>query len=332
MNRRQLLRTAGGVSAAGLIPGCFDRGGSPQENTPSSDGAHSGFTDDCTIQIDAPESIAIRETLSLSISIVNDGSKSCPNGAPIVVSVAGTQPETRPTKISREIAVAPGGEDQVTVELVANYENLEAGALTIGDNQWAVSVGDVVVRTGTFELKDGPVAWFQPDEAKLCPVCNMVTKPYEGWHAQATLRDGSRLEFCSTGCAMTYWANPDRFEPSSEAYQSELTFSEKDDLSTIWAPDFTDVDTNPTDGSSSSHPGWQEFIDVGTGYVVIDPQTFTKYTTPMSGGSPLCFAEYDDAVHYCEENENVSEADIVELDQLSEMHVGSIYRGRYLDR
>lgn len=331
MHRRTFLLASGGVAFTGGLSGCLDvddgtNTTKSQENDPTPT-LGSAAIENLRISVEAPGDVTIRDPLEVTVSVANEGAKA--HTVPLDISVEGVDPSTPPERTRVSLSVDAHDSETTSIEVETDYQHVEAGNLVLGDNRWTVAVGDALKRSGTFELLDGPVPWYQPDDEKLCAVCNMITEPYGGWNAQASITDGSRIEFCSLGCAVEYWANPNDHDASSEAYQNEFNYADQDDLVSMWAPAFTDVDTNPDDGSSAVHPGWEHLIDMREGYFVLDPHTFRKYTTPMSGGSPVCFKRFDDAIQYCEDDEELSEDDIVALDELAESDAGLLYRGRY---
>ncbi|WP_255191857.1 nitrous oxide reductase accessory protein NosL [Natronobeatus ordinarius] len=239
--------------------------------------------------------------------------------------------------LEQEVTVDADESEEVTFEVPAAYKNLELGDLTLKENDLEVTVdldGEIETDEETLTIEDATVEWFQPDGDKWCPVCNMATEMYEAWHAIISHEDGSRPEFCSTGCAVQYWVKPGWFIENmrDDTYRGMNPATAEDNLVTMWAPDFTDISGEEL----TDHPGYEEFIDHRDGYIVLDDDTVSKFSTPMGGGSPVCFADYDDAVDYVNgdlENlpddvdmSNVTEDDIVTLEELDEENT-AVYDG-----
>ncbi|WP_255191859.1 nitrous oxide reductase accessory protein NosL [Natronobeatus ordinarius] len=314
MNRRTYLKYSG-IALTTAAAGCLDTDG-PIEGQ---------------LRVtESPERVTIREAIEFAVTVANES-----DAAQEVTVTADVNGERH----SEPTTVAGGDSETVTVAVPTGYEQVEAGALTLGENEWMVEADAISgSERGTVSLQDASVEWYQPDREKLCPVCNMFTERYEGWHAQATHADGSRIEFCALGCAVEYWVHPEAHE-SEMGYDGKHEGTVENELETIWAPDFTDVDLDPDDGSSSAHPGWESFIDMRDGYFVLDGRTFRKFTTPMPGGSPVCFADYDDALAYVDgdlpnlpddvDMENVTEDDVVTLEELADSGAGELYREEY---
>ncbi|MDQ2050069.1 nitrous oxide reductase accessory protein NosL [Natronolimnohabitans sp. A-GB9] len=238
--------------------------------------------------------------------------------------------------LEQDVTVDAGDSETVTFDVPAAYKNLELGDLKLKENDLEVTVdldGETDRDDDTLTIEDATVEFFQPDDDKWCPVCNMATEQYEAWHAIISHEDGSRPEFCSTGCAVQYWVKPGWFfENMRDDTYRGMTPATEEDLVTMWAPDFTDVSGEDLD----EHPGYEAFIDLRDGYIVLDGDTVSKFSTPMGGGSPVCFADYDDAVDYVNgdlENlpedvdmSNVTEDDIVTLEELDEDNT-AVYDG-----
>ncbi|MDQ2050068.1 nitrous oxide reductase accessory protein NosL [Natronolimnohabitans sp. A-GB9] len=248
---------------------------------------------------------------------------------------------------SSEVTVDAVERETVSFEIPVAYRNLEIGDLQLDENRLEITAEfgeETVTEEETVIIEDSTTEWFQPDNGKQCPVCNMATEMYNGWHAMVTHGDGSRIEFCSIGCAVAYWVYPVHFAEEvsdrSTTYYGIHPGTDSEDLVTMWAPDFTDMD--PSDGLSwgdDPHPGYKRFIDMREGYFVLDDETATKYWTPMGGGSPVCFAAYDDALAYVDGSletlpddvdvSNVTEDDIVTLDDFDH-DIATTYRGRFV--
>ncbi len=275
------------------------------------------------LEVAAPSSVDVREVAEITATVTNETGGQ--QEATVTLDVEGVDPGTHYGTFEETVTVADGSSEDVVFEIPTEYEDVEKGGLTLQDNEWAVSAeidADTDELTGSLSVNDAAVQWYQPDGDKICPVCNMLTETYEAWHAQATHVDGSRIEFCSLGCAVEYWVNPTGHDGSG--YDGKHDGTIEDELVTIWAPDFTDVETGEY---TDSHPGWEAFIDMREGYFVLDENTASKFNTPMSG-SPVCFASHDDALAYVDEWDDVTEDDIVELEDLVDEH-GLMYRANY---
>ncbi|WP_161606915.1 nitrous oxide reductase accessory protein NosL [Natronolimnohabitans innermongolicus] len=282
--------------------------------------------------LEAPRTMTVRDDAEFSLEIRHDGKEDHETAITVTLGA-----EERTERVS----ITGGETERLFVTIPGTYDTVETGGVSLGDNEWTVSSATIEDEThGTLTVQDAPVEWYQPDSEKACPVCNMLTAMYEPWAAQATHQDGTRIEFCSIGCAVEYWLQPTVHD--SYMYDGKHRGTLESELVTIWAPDFTDVDLEPVDGSSADHPGWDEFIDMREGYFVLDGRTFQKFTTPMPGGSPPCFAEYADALAYVEgdlagvpddvDMGNVSEDDIVLLKELADSEAGKLFRSDYQQR
>ncbi|MDQ2050071.1 nitrous oxide reductase accessory protein NosL [Natronolimnohabitans sp. A-GB9] len=309
MNRRAFI-TSSGIALAVAVSGCL------------------GDIEGSIAVDEQPDGVTVRDEIDFTVTVANDDESD--HEVDVTADVSGEQR-------TESVAVPAEDSETVTVTVPTGYEEVETGGISFGENEWTVEADSIQgAESGTLSVADAVVEWYQPDSEKVCPVCNMLTEEYEPWAAQGTHSDGSRIEFCSIGCAVEYWITP-RY--ASNEYDGKHEETVEDELVTIWAPDFTDVDLDPGDGSSAAHPGWEKYIDMRDGYFVLDSQTFQKFTTPMPGGSPTCFADYDDALAYVDgdlENlpddvdmDNVSEDDIVELEGLAAADAGSLYRSRY---
>lgn len=118
------------------------------------------------------------------------------------------------------------------------------------------------------------------DEEGGCAVCAMHAVDYPDWNAQLVHADGHREFFCSTGCLVTYYFAPEKFtggDPDAE-------------ITGVWA--------------SSFESG--ELIDATEATFVYE-QDRDRHDYPMPRGSPLAFAERDDAAAYVAEYEELTE-------------------------
>ena len=349
MKRRTFIRDSGIVFTLAITAGCLEG----DSETTSEESA-------VTVAAEASDTITPREMAEVTATITNDADRQFTGT--VGLDLERVDPDVDPDEFpdqnfeagdpdlfglvleypddpfQTEVTVDAGDSETVTFEIPAAYKNLELGGLTFRENTLEVTAdgeGGPVTDETTLTIEDATVEFFQPDGDKWCPVCNMATERYEAWHAVVTHADGSRPEFCSTGCAVQYWVNPGwyiSYNEDDSIYRGMHPDTDADDLVTMWAPDFTDVSGPQLD----QHPGYEAFIDLRDGYLVLDDDTVSKFNTPMGGGSPVCFADYDDAVDYVDgdlENlpedvdmSNVTEDDIVTLEDLTKENV-AIYDG-----
>lgn len=333
MNRRTFV-SGTGLAATAPLAGCLARE-STEHTSDESDGSRSHATvPDFSVPgsidvLEAPSTMSVRDDAEFILEVTSDDDDE--HEVAITVTLGGEE-------LTATVLLAGGETKRVSITVTGRYDTVETGGITLGENDWTVTATIEDSASGTLSVQDAPTEWYQPDAKKVCPVCHMLTERYEPWAAQATHVDGSRIEFCSIGCAVEYWINPERHE-SKRGYDGKHEGTVEGELVTIWAPDFTDVDLDPDDGSSAAHPGWESFIDMRDSYFVLDGRTFRKYTTPMPGGSPVCFADYDDALAYVDGNlpnlpddvdmGNVTEDDIVTLEELADSGAGELYREEY---
>ncbi|ARS91468.1 nitrous oxide reductase accessory protein NosL [Natrarchaeobaculum aegyptiacum] len=357
-HRRTFVRNGCIALAVPAVAGCLDRDDPDDSQTDDPDDSGMAEPGQLTIGADTPDSIQVRDPVEIAATVEN-GTGERQSGT-VVLELeyvdpevdAGTYPDHGPdgdpelgqlvieypdSPPSAEVIVDAGDSETVAFEIPTAYKNLELGGLSLGENEFAVRgefEGATVSDERKCVIEDAPVEWFQPDGMKGCPVCGMDTEHYEGWHAQATHADGSRIEFCAIGCAVEYWLHPEDHELSGFDGKHEGTL--ETELVSLWVPDFTDVELSD---HTDTHPGYEAFIDMREGYFVLDDETAYKFHTPMPGGSPPCFAAYDDAVAYVDgelanlpagvDMSNVDEDDIVELDDLEDRDAGKLYRAGY---
>ena len=121
-----------------------------------------------------------------------------------------------------------------------------------------------------------------PPEDYRCQVCNMKPAQYPHWNTQLTYDDGGAF-FDSAGCLFNYYADQEYYGgPDAE-------------ITGVWARDFETRDM--TDATEAS-------------FVLED--NHDRNDAPMD--SPVPFAERDDAIAYVEEYDNLTEDDIVGLE------------------
>ncbi|ARS91467.1 nitrous oxide reductase accessory protein NosL [Natrarchaeobaculum aegyptiacum] len=299
-----------------------------------------------TVTLDLTEHVHAGEGLDVDLEVdVEEFPDAAPVGDPEYMYIdRGEYPQEL---LEADVTVEPGESDDITFEVPAAYKNLEMGDLTLSENEVVVTAdldGGTESESDVLTIEDAPALWFQPDDALECIVCGMDTEHYEAWNAQATHADGTRIEFCSLGCAVAYWTHPEHFVDQSlggTTWEGAHEYTAAEDLVTIWAPDFTDIEIDERQGRDNHTGGdlgetYEHFIDMREGYFVLDDETNDKFGTPMPGHSPVCFADYDDAVAYVNgeldnipdgtDMGNVDEDDIVELDELADHEAGYLYR------
>ena len=193
-----------------------------------------------------------------------------------------------------------GPEEPVNVDVTVENTGTVAGTDDVtfvsASDSWDVSA----------ETSSGPEPF---DDDVDCAVCNMTPdgETYEAWHGQVVHADGTRKEFCSTGCMVEYVVYSDYYA----TYDSGID--------EVWAVDFEDIHEN--DGQWTRDGDYKELIDMDEGYLLLVPAGNSYYGMPMGNGSPLAFSNRDDAVAWIEANDidyydDVSEDDIVTLDDL----------------
>ncbi|MHB9285772.1 nitrous oxide reductase accessory protein NosL [Halobacteriales archaeon Cl-PHB] len=138
-----------------------------------------------------------------------------------------------------------------------------------------------------------------PEDAK-CAVCGMKAANFPEWNAQAVHEDDTRVHFCTSGCATTYHAVPDRFAETDAA------------IAGLWVRDFES--TELIDGTSASYA-----LETQSGRV----------DDPMMK-NPAPFAERDAAIAYVDEVEYLEEDDVVDLSAF-DRDLATLYREKFLD-
>lgn len=161
--------------------------------------------------------------------------------------------------------------------------------------------GDEDTPTQSSEADDGEElqAVEVPDDAN-CPVCDMKSANFPEWNAQVVHEDDAREFCCTSGCATTYYVEPDRFAETDAA------------IAGLWVTDF---------GSS-------EFIDGMEAYYALETDS-DRIDDPMRL-NPAPFANRDDAVAYVNEVEYLSTDDVVELSAF-DRELATQYRARFLE-
>ncbi|MEF8855900.1 MAG: nitrous oxide reductase accessory protein NosL [Haloplanus sp.] len=140
-----------------------------------------------------------------------------------------------------------------------------------------------------------------PEDAS-CAVCEMMPAKFPDYNAQLTVEAGDRVFFCSSGCMAAYYVGPGHFESSHEG----ATFVG------IWAHGHETAD----------------LIDATAAWFVRETNA-DRVDDPMQR-NPLPFADRADAEAYVAEYEDLSESDILRLDDF-DMDLATFYRGRFFE-
>ena len=128
---------------------------------------------------------------------------------------------------------------------------------------------------------DEPSA-FPEDEP--CAVCNMIAEEYPAWNAQLVDDDGHREYFCSAGCLLAYYVDPERFDGSN----AEITG--------VWVTDFESGDL--IDGTDAF------FVRV----------TDSEHVDDIMGMNPTPFADREAAEAFVAEFDEYGDDDIITLE------------------
>lgn len=266
-----------------------------------------------SLSVDAPGTVQVGSgTTADFTATVSDDTVSGDQEATVALGVGGEQVD------EKTVEVPGGGEADASFSVPTVYEDVEEpeserhGSLRFDGTDWTVTAeteaGTDVVE-GTLGVEDAPVEFYEPDGDVSCSVCGMNTDMFGGWHAQATHADGTRVEFCSTGCLVSYFVDPAHHDAPESPIEG------------VWVVDFNE---RPSGGT--------ELIDAHEARFVLDYETADKFTTPM-GGSPPAFPDYDAAVAYVDgydgtEYEELTEDDIVTLDDFDD-EIANEYRGNF---
>ena len=175
-----------------------------------------------------------------------------------------------------------------------------AGCLSDGDGDDSRNdAGDNLVRLvedETFPSVDEPAE--VPDDP-LCGVCNMVPAEHPHSNAQVVHEDEARQFFCTPGCLLSYSVVPEDVAETTAPIENAWARDANSESLELADELYWVLDTNPDRG--------------------IDPMR-----------NPLPYEEYDDAVSWVEEYDDLSENDIVTLDEVTREDVGQ-YREFYLE-
>lgn len=133
-----------------------------------------------------------------------------------------------------------------------------------------------------------------------CPVCDMKSANFPEWNAQTVHEDDTREFFCTSGCATTYYVEPDRFAETDA------------DIAGLWVTDFES----------------SEFIDGTAAYYALETDS-DRIDDPMRL-NPAPFGDRADAVAYVDEVDYLTSDDIVELSAF-DRELATQYRARFIE-
>ena len=143
-------------------------------------------------------------------------------------------------------------------------------------------------------------------DGEACAVCNMITPDHPEWNAQLVKEDGTRVYFCSSGCMLAYYADPEHFDGEDEPVEN------------VWV---TDYETG-------------ELIDGQECYYV--RVTESDHVDDIMMMNPTPFADRDGAEAFINDlndefdAEYNHEMDIITFDDF-DMELAMMYRGRFLE-
>lgn len=228
------------------------------------------------------------------------------------------------SKNEKTVTVPEGGDVEATFEVPTVYndlapDNTEAGRhgdFRFDGTEWTVTVdyGDESsIVNGTLDVEDGPIEFYDPDSDTSCAVCGMMTKGFESAHAQATHTNGDRMEFCSSGCLVTYVVDPGKYDGDNVAVPDAS-------IEGAWVVDYTNVDVE----SGSRSGDGTDLIDAREASFVLDYSS--GYGT--MGANPRAFASASAAEDYVGSHDGLGEADIVTMDEFDDQ-IASKYRSSF---
>jgi len=176
-----------------------------------------------------------------------------------------------------------------------------------GDGQGACAIVEGNIDPSAYCVSYAPVqdggssqsAVAVPDDAR-CAVCDMKVANFPEWNAQAVHDDDTRAFFCTSGCATTYYAVPDRFAETDAP------------VAGLWVRDFESRD----------------LVDGTTAVYALETDS-DRVDDPMRL-NPAPFASREDAVAYVDAVDYLSESDIVDLSAF-DRDLASRYRAGFLD-
>lgn len=169
-----------------------------------------------------------------------------------------------------------------------------AGCLAGCLNRSEEPEGDSEDEPEPIELVDHPGDEpIEPPEEYRCPVCNMLPADWDNSNAQLVHEGEGATFFDSAGCLFNYYVDPAK-EGGPDA-----------EISAVWTTGHESLDLIDATEASFVLEHDQERIDA-----------------PMD--SPVPFADRDDAVAYVEEYDDLTEDDIVGLED-ADSEAASIY-------
>lgn len=273
----------------------------------SGDGSGDGGGESGSLAVNVPGTVNVGGGNTAEITATVSGGGSGGSEATVTLEVEGEQVEQKTAQVPE------GGETDVVFSVPTVHNDVGSpsqerhGNLRFDGTGWTVTAdvdGTTDTVEGSLNVEDAPIAFYEPDTDTSCPVCGMMTKMYEGWHAQATHADGTRFEFCSTGCLVTYVVDHTQ-------YDGDITSVPDSPIEGAWVVDF---DERPAGGT--------ELIDAYEARFVEDYDTGSKFMTPMSG-SPPAFSSHEAAVAYVDgydgtEHEELTENDIFTIEEFDD--------------
>ena len=185
------------------------------------------------------------------------------------------------------------------------------GPLRFDGTDWSVGAeyGESTAEaSGTLEVEDAPITF---GDAK-CAVCGMDTKMWDTAHAQLTHVNGDRMEFCSTGCLVTYAVDPMK-------YDGDVVDVPDEPIEGVWVVDYTDLDSSGERAGDGT-----DLINGHEAYFVLDYDT----SYGAMGGNPRAFTTNDDAVGYVNADDDLNDEDIITFDNF-DATIAAEYRPRF---
>jgi len=185
------------------------------------------------------------------------------------------------------------------------------GPLRFDGTDWSAGVeyGESTAEaSGTLEVEDAPITF---GDAK-CAVCGMDTKMWDTAHAQLTHVNGDRMEFCSTGCLVTYAVDPMK-------YDGDVVDVPEEPIEGVWVVDYTDLDSSGNRAGDGT-----DLINAHEAYFVLDYDT----SYGAMGGNPRAFTTNDDAVGYVNTDDDLDEGAIITFDNF-DADIAEKYRPRF---
>ncbi|ELY26498.1 hypothetical protein C500_15085 [Natrialba magadii ATCC 43099] len=264
---------------------------------------------DGVLEVDADNHVTVGSdnTFDVTATVTDEGHGG--GDATVTLDIEGNQLEPH----EETITVPEDSEVEATFEVPTVYDDLDAddtesgrhGDFRFDGTDWTVTVdyaGETDAVTGTLDVEDAAIKFYEPDGDVNCPVCNMGTKTWEDSHGQVTHANGDRMEFCSDGCIVPYVVDPGQ-------YDGDYVTVPDAPIEGVWVVDFTDLD----DDGNRTGDG-TDLIDGHEAYFVLDYDASRETQHHIMGANPPSFAAYDDALAYVDTYDDLEEADIVTLD------------------